>query len=219
MDLSLKQARLVMFDLDGTLVDSVYDIHAALNSALQACAYPEVTEANVRIWIGNGARALVNRALLGRLDTGGEHEDLERVLDAFYQQYKSENGRSSQCYPGATALLSRLRARGCKVAIVTNKPKEHAAYLVDHLGLDCDLLLGGDSLEHSKPHPEPLLHCLKAFDVLSKDAVMIGDSVNDFDAARAAQVAIIGVSYGYNHGLPIDARNLDGLIDSLNELG
>lgn len=219
MDLSLKPFRLAMFDLDGTLVDSVLDIHAALNLALVECGYTAVQESQSRIWVGNGARVLVNRALTGSLHPDKEHADLDCVLDAFYLVYRTENGRHSQSYDGATELLQRLRSRGCKVAIVTNKPFEHAKHLVDQLGLEHDLLLGGDSLAQRKPHPAPLLHCLQFFGVDPKEAVMVGDSVNDFDAAHAAQVAVIGVSYGYNHGLPIDARNLDGLVDSLNELG
>lgn len=219
MDLSLKPFRLAMFDLDGTLVDSVFDIHAALNKALEASGYPVVSESQSRMWVGNGARALVNRALNESLHPEREHAELEYVLNVFYQKYREENGHNSACYEGAQALLSRLRARGCKVAIVTNKPFEHAKYLVDQLALEHDLLLGGDSLEYCKPHPQPLLHCLKSFGIPSEEAVMVGDSVNDFDAAHAAKVAVIAVSYGYNHGLPIDACNVAGLVDSLNELG
>lgn len=208
-----------MFDLDGTLVDSVFDIHAALNKALAACGYPEVGESQSREWVGNGAQALVNRALSNSLHPEHEHAELEHVLDVFYQQYRVENGRNSQCYEGAKELLMKLRSVGCKVAIVTNKPLEHAQELVAQLGLEHDLLLGGDSLEHRKPHPQPLLHCLAHFSVEPEQAVMVGDSVNDFTAARAAKVPVIGVSYGYNHGLPIDSRNIDRLVDSLNELG
>lgn len=219
LDLSLRQCRLAMFDLDGTLVDSVLDIHAALNQALVICGHPVVAESQSREWVGNGARALVNRALLGCLHPEREHIELERVLDVFYTQYRVENGRHSVCYDGAQALLARLRAVGCKVAIVTNKPFEHAQQLVAQLALEHDVLLGGDSLAHRKPHPQPLLHCLAHFSVRPEEAVMVGDSVSDFEAAHAAKVPVIGVSYGYNHGLPIDARNLDGLVDSLNELG
>jgi phosphoglycolate phosphatase len=219
MDLSLKQCRLAMFDLDGTLVDSVFDIHAALNKALVACGYPVVGESQAREWVGNGAQALVNRALNDCLHPEQEHADLEHVLDVFYQQYRVENGRNSVCYEGAKELLMKLRTVGCKVAIVTNKPLEHAQELVAQLALEHDLLLGGDSLEYRKPHPLPLLHCLAHFSVQPDAAVMVGDSVNDFEAAHAAKVPVIGVSYGYNHGLPIDARNIDGLVDSLNELG
>lgn len=219
MDLSLRQCRLAMFDLDGTLVDSVFDIHAALNKALVICGYPEVVESQSREWVGNGARALVNRALNDCLRPEQEHADLEHVLDAFYAQYRVENGRHSVCYEGAQELLTNLRSIGCEVAIVTNKPIEHAQQLVAQLDLEHDLLLGGDSLEHRKPHPQPLLYCLAHFGVQPQDAVMVGDSVNDFEAAHAAKVPVIGVSYGYNHGLPIDARNIDGLVDSLNELG
>ena len=219
MSVFLSDYKLAMFDLDGTLVDSALDIHAALNASLTKCGYPEVAEGDTRMWVGNGAQALVNRALFKRLHVNEEHSDLTRVLGVFYDVYREENGRRSQCYDGALALFEKLELAGVQVAIVTNKPYEPAKALISQVGLRCALLLGGDSLDKKKPAPEPLLHCLEHFAVAKNEAVMIGDSVNDFEAAHAAGVDVVGVSYGYNHGLPIDPRNLTGFVDSLTELG
>lgn len=210
---------LVMFDLDGTLVDSVLDLHAALNLALDECGFPSTSIAQCRIWVGNGAEVLVNRALWQTLRPNENHEALPQTLAAFYRHYAVTNGQQSALYDGAASLFDQLKKQGCKLAVVTNKPAEPAKVLLKSVGLEYDLLIGGDTTQYKKPHPQPILHCLAHFDVHKQDAVLIGDSVNDFDAARAAGVDVVGVSYGYNHGLPIDASYLNGFVDSLLELG
>jgi len=207
-----------MFDLDGTLVDSVLDLHAALNLALEECGFPIVSVEQCRIWVGNGAEVLVNRALWQSLSPVEHHAELPAVLTAFYHYYAKTNGQCSQMYEGAADLFKHLRARECSIAVVTNKPEAPARNLLASVGLDYDVLIGGDTTANKKPHPQPILYCLEYFGVDKRDAVLVGDSVNDFEAARSAGVDVVGVSYGYNHGLPIDASYLDGFVDSLLEL-
>jgi len=219
MGFDLSRYRLVMFDLDGTLVDSALDLHAALNRTLLAMGRESVSEEQTRVWVGNGARVLVNRALWLSLDATEDHSGLDEGLAHFLDFYSEENGKRSTAYPGACALLSQLRAADIKVAIVTNKPFTPAQVLVKQLGLECDVLLGGDSLPAKKPDPQPLLHCINLLEVEKYRCAMVGDSVNDFEAAFAAGIDAIGVSYGYNHGKPIDSRNLVAFVDSLTELG
>ena len=214
------ELRLVMFDLDGTLVDSLPDLHASCAAMLQNLGHSAPTVEAVSTWVGNGARQLVARALSGSRSINPALTDTEitTALDLFKAHYRSMNGRYSRTYPGATELLSALHDAGISTAIVTNKPLEFSETLCAQLALPCSLLLGGDSLSTMKPDPAPLLHCLQIFGVSADQAVMIGDSVNDLAAAKAAGVAAVAVSYGYNHGLPLPAEDAVCVIDSLQEL-
>ena len=216
--MKLSDFQLVMFDLDGTLVDSALDLHIALNLSLEEAGYPLVSLDDCRLWVGNGAEVLVNRALQQTLDVSGFHFDLPRVLELFYKHYSEINGQHSELYEGALTLLAQLKEAGCFVAIVTNKPEAPARVLIDQKGLVVDMLVGGDTTQERKPNPLPLQHCMAHFGVSEDASVLVGDSINDFQAARRAGVKVVGVSYGYNHGLPIDARNLDAFVDSLSEL-
>jgi len=209
--------KLVMFDLDGTLVDSVADIALSLNRALGDMAMPEVSEAQVRTWVGRGASRLVYCVL--------EHQhrpaDLHDVLLArFMARYQASVCEASTVYPGARELVLACRKAGIYLACVTNKPYAPARALLEELGLLelFDLLLGGDSLAHKKPHPAPLQHCLQEFGLEPAQALMVGDSRNDVEAARAAGILCVAVPYGYNHGEPIQAAEPDWLVESLSEL-
>lgn len=209
--------KLVMFDLDGTLVDSVADIALSLNRALGDMAMPEVSEVQVRTWVGRGASRLVYCVL--------EHQhrpaDLHDILLArFMARYQASVCEASTVYPGARELVLACRNAGIYLACVTNKPYAPARALLDELDLlePFDLLLGGDSLPHKKPHPAPLQHCLQEFGLEPGQALMVGDSRNDVEAARAAGILCVAVPYGYNHGEPIQASEPDWLVESLSEL-
>lgn len=215
----LANCSLVMFDLDGTLVDSVPDIYAALQTSLHVIDMPPVTEVQCRSWVGNGAQVLVNRALLQALKVSTDHPLLDVALDAFYKAYEETNGKQSRLYDGAQELLRALKAESIHVAIVTNKPYEFALPLLASLGLEYDGLWGGDSVTHKKPSPDMLHAAMAHFGISTEQCVMVGDSVNDFAAARAAGCRSIAVSYGYNHGEAIDANDADCVVDSLTELG
>jgi len=213
--------QLVMFDLDGTLVDSVPDLHASTNAMLADLGYPLVCEEQVRSWVGNGAAMLVKRALARDIEISRLQPDSEfdAAYARFIHHYTQFNGVHAQCYEGARDLLGSLRRRGIHTAIVTNKPEQFSYPLVEQLSLDTDLLVCGDTLPQRKPDPQPLHHCLHHFDLSARRALMVGDSISDIHAAHAAGIKIVAVSYGYNHGIPIETCAPDRIIDSLRELG
>lgn len=212
--------KLVMFDLDGTLVDSAADIAVALNRALADLALPGVEEWQVREWVGRGAGRLVQRALLHLLPAAPHNEWHERLLARFLAHYGEHVCARSTIYPGGRELLAACRAQGIALACVTNKPYALARDLLAALGTleQFDLLLGGDSLPHKKPHPGALLHCLRHFELTPDQALMVGDSRNDVEAARAAGVRVAAVTFGYNHGEPVAASRPDWLLGSLTGL-
>lgn len=213
--------RLVMFDLDGTLVDSAADIAVALDKALADLGLPGVSEAQVRLWVGRGASRLVHCALEHMGPAVDDFEKLhESLLARFMARYQEDVSGRSTLYPGARELLHACRAAGIPLACVTNKPYAPARNLLDALAIlePFDLLLGGDSLPHKKPHPGALQHCLRHFGVSADQALMVGDSRNDVEAARAAGVPVVALPWGYNHGEPIEAARPDWLLESLVEL-
>jgi phosphoglycolate phosphatase len=209
--------KLVMFDLDGTLVDSVADIALSLNRALGDLGLPAVSELQVRTWVGRGASRLIYCVLEQGHRSPALHDEL---LARFMARYQESVCEVSTVYPGARELLLACKAAGLHLACVTNKPYAPAKALLEALDLiePFDLLLGGDSLPHKKPHPGPLQHCLQHFGVTAAQSLMVGDSRNDVEAARAAGVRVVAVPWGYNHGEPIEAAQPDWLVDSLQEL-
>lgn len=209
--------KLVMFDLDGTLVDSASDIHHCLNLALGDLGLPPVTEVQVRNWVGRGASRLVYCVLESARRPPVLHDAL---LAAFMTHYQAAVCQYSRFYEGVQPFLAACRQTGVPMACITNKPYAPARALLE--ALDClddfALLLGGDSLPHRKPHPEPLLHALRYFEVPAVKALMIGDSRNDIEAARAAGVRCAAVPYGYNHGEPVEDARPDWIIPTMAAL-
>ena len=196
---------LVMFDLDGTLVDSVPDLAAAVDQALFGLGRAPAGLARVRDWVGNGARVLVRRALAGGLqhERVGEAE-AEQALELFMAAYAESHGLT-RVYPGVTETLDWLREQDIPLAIVTNKPERFVAPLLDEKGLGSYFrwIVGGDTLPQQKPDPAALRHVLRLARVDADRALFVGDSRNDVLAARAAEVPCVALSYGYNHGRPI----------------
>lgn len=214
---------LVMFDLDGTLVDSVPDLARAVDQMLVAVGRSPAGEEQVRRWVGDGASMLVKRALSGRIDVSddpGSEELFPLAQELFMSAYAQANGRSSVIYPGVDALLERYRAEGVAMAVVTNKPGGFTHALLDHLRLSdyFPIVVAGDTLEWKKPHPAPLLYACEQAGVSPRDALMIGDSRVDVEAARAAGCPVVCVSYGYNRGESIHEAGADRVIDSFIEL-
>ena len=212
--------KLVMFDLDGTLVDSVPDLAAAIDVMLARLGRPAVGVDRVRDWVGNGAAVLVRRALAGSIDHAAVDDgQAEEALAIFLKAYSGEHDLTT-VYPGVIALLDWLSSRQVPLAVITNKPHRFVAPLLQQVGLDgyFSWLVGGDTLAQQKPHPAALLHVMREAGVGPGDALFVGDSRSDVLAARAAGVRVIAVSYGYNHGEPIAAQNPDELVDSLDWL-
>ncbi|WP_409523290.1 phosphoglycolate phosphatase [Nitrincola sp. MINF-07-Sa-05] len=218
---------LVMFDLDGTLVDSVPDLARAVDQMLLALDRDAAGEDQVRAWVGNGAQMLVRRALAGQLvpaDTHAESpadEDLFPIAyELFLAAYAQCNGRSSRLYPGVMILLEALHKAQVPMAIVTNKPHAFTEPLLQSLqiaGFFCQVV-SGDSLSQKKPDPAQLNWVLDKQQVPAARSLFVGDSMHDVQAARAAGCPVICVSYGYNHGEPIALSRPDRVLDSLADL-
>lgn len=207
---------LVIFDLDGTLVDSVPDISVALNAALIDFGHAGASLDQVRGWVGNGAYRLVERAL----DEAAEPGQVDRVHQRFLERYAERVCEHSEIYPGVEDCLGWLRSNECLMACVTNKPYALAKQLLETLSLDHWFfqLLGADSLPRKKPDPEPLLHVMASSGMRHEETLMVGDSHSDVAAARAANIAGVCVSYGYSQGLDVHALGADYVVDSLSEL-
>ena len=234
-NLDAKQViKAVLFDLDGTLINSVPDIAAATDSMLKNIGMPPAGEAQVNRWVGNGAAALVKRALLND-DLGDElhqqrfaHESEDPAYVAAYAQFESAYEQrltaATGLYPDVELVLSRLANANIKMALITNKPRRFAVPLLATLNIDqyFSCVLCGDDLPEKKPHPLPVQTALTALAVEPQDAIMVGDSISDVKSAYLAGVKTVAVTYGYNHGLPInDAGNeiqADVFIDEIKQL-
>jgi len=213
----------VLFDLDGTLLDTVDAIAAALNQALTERALAPLPVAEVRMMIGRGGPMLIERALrrLGAvLDQRGQAALLERYF-LHYENIESGAEHSARIYPGVRECLKQLQQRlQLPLAVVTNKQQQLARGLLERLELSkyIDVLIGGDSCERRKPDPQPLQVACEALRVDTAQALMIGDSVNDVLAARAAGMPVVCVPYGYNEGNDPRALPCDAFIETLDDL-
>ncbi|WP_275100202.1 phosphoglycolate phosphatase [Sedimenticola hydrogenitrophicus] len=216
----VKKPRLILFDLDGTLVDSVPDLARCIDGMMAQLEQPAWGEVRVREWVGNGVERLVKRALVGQLAGEPEAAAYARALPLFMTLYQRYNGQRSQLYPGVKPALERLGQAGYTLACVTNKAEQFTRPLLQALGIHdyFSLITSGDSLPRKKPDPLPLLHSAEHFGLSPTDALMVGDSSNDVQAARAAGFAIVCVPYGYNHGVDIRDSGPDAVIDSLEQL-
>ncbi|MDX1756426.1 MAG: phosphoglycolate phosphatase [Marinobacter sp.] len=214
----------ILFDLDGTLVDSAADLTAAVDQMLRELGREMAGEARVREWVGNGVAVLVQRALAGRHDheaAGPLDEDTYRqALARFFDAYHDHNGLYATVYDGIETFLSQARQQGCRLGVVTNKPAAFTDLLLDQMGLShwFDITVSGDTLSVKKPHADPLHHALEALGGDAGRALMIGDSVTDVRAARNAGLPVVAVRYGYNYGAPIDSLGAEIVVDSLTEL-
>ncbi|WP_443201005.1 phosphoglycolate phosphatase [Pseudomonas sp. CNPSo 3701] len=212
--------RLVMFDLDGTLVDSVPDLATAVDRMLVELGREPVGVERVRQWVGNGARVLVRRALAGGLDHSAVGEaETEEALERFLDIY-ADCHELITLYPGVHELLEALSTAAVELAVVTNKPERFVAPLLEQVGLGGYFrwIIGGDTLPQQKPDPAALLQVMRLAGVTAAQSLFVGDSRSDVLAARAAGVPCVAVSYGYNHGRPIAEEEPQLVVDSMAEL-
>ncbi|MCW8158945.1 phosphoglycolate phosphatase [Stutzerimonas stutzeri] len=212
--------RLVMFDLDGTLMDSVPDLAAAVDKMLMLLGREPAGIERVRDWVGNGSRVLVRRALAGQLDHDGVADELADEALALFMQAYSGGHELTTVYSGVREYLDWLREREVKLAIITNKPAQFIEPLLEEKGLAgyFQWLVGGDTLPQQKPDPAALFWVMDKAGVAPGESLFVGDSRNDVRAAKAATVRCVALTYGYNHGEPIADEQPALVLDDLREL-
>jgi phosphoglycolate phosphatase len=216
----LKKPQMILIDVDGTLVDSVPDLTFCVDEMMKALGRPVHGEARVRNWVGNGVERLVRRALIGELDGEPDEADYQKAYPIFLDLYAENTSKRSCLYPGIREGLDYLKAAGYKLGCVTNKAAQFTVPLLTDLGVagDFSIIVSGDTLPQKKPDPAPLLHAARFFGVDPAQALMVGDSVSDVKAARAAGFQIVCMSYGYNHGEDIRKSHPDAVLDALTEI-
>lgn len=211
----------VLFDLDGTLLDSVPDLSFAIDLMLDQLALPKAGEAKVRCWVGNGAAALIERALADACDSSNQAVALfDQARGLFFKAYEDNLSARSRVYPGVIEALKQLQQQSTPLALITNKPIEFTLPLLAHFGLDGFFIevIGGDSLEHKKPHPLPLQYAAQTLNASIEHCLMVGDSRSDIQAAKAAGCPVLAVTYGYNHGCDIRDEKPDVVCDDLTQV-
>lgn len=215
---SASRYRGIIFDLDGTLVDSVPDFAVAVDKTLIDLGHDPVGEPRVRNWVGNGPSKLVERALqFAGADVATTHP---RALKLFTSHFDEDFTSHSSLFHGVAEALPALVAKGFCLAICSNRSSHLIKPLLDHLhiGAFFSAWVGGDDLPVKKPHPAPLLHAAEIIAISPQDCLVVGDSINDVQSARSAGMTVAAVRYGYNYGEDISASNPDLLIGSILEL-
>jgi len=190
---------------------------AALNAMLADLSLPPVDRAFVAVTVGKGSEYLVGRTLD---HVGDGQARYELAFDRYQHHYATINGEHSDVYAGVAPGLAMLRAQGLKLACLTNKPGVFAGALLAKKGLGEHFVqvFGGDAFARKKPDPLPLLETCKALGTTPARTLMVGDSSNDAQAARAAGCPVVLVSYGYNHGEPVHGVDCDGVVDRIDQL-
>lgn len=225
------RADAAIVDLDGTMVDTLGDFAEALNRMLRDLALPAIAPAHIERMVGKGSehllRLVLNHVLaldnqaLDAIEKEAKVEALyPRAWERYQHHYLAINGRYAATYPGVAEGLRALRGAGLRLACLTNKPTDFARPLLRAKGLDgfFEHVFGGDAFARKKPDPLPLQKTCEALGTAPARTLMIGDSSNDAQAARAAGCPVVLVTYGYNHGQPARAVDADGYVDALTEL-
>ncbi len=227
----------ILLDLDGTLVDTLGDFVLALNGMFaDVFAHPslrtfpgpapQIQTQEVTLMVGKGSEHLVQQALRWAQTNTPDLHDLDLLalnplaLTRYQAHYAHTNGLKATLYPGVQAGLEHCHVAGLPLVCLTNKPERFARELLAKMNCLAYFkkVIGGDTYEHKKPHPLPLIKACEFLNTQPQRTLMVGDSVNDVQAARAAQCPVVLVNYGYNHGLPAESAGADRVIDSLEEL-
>jgi phosphoglycolate phosphatase len=214
------EIKAVAFDLDGTLVETLPDLHESANRMLAQIGRPPVSESVVRACIGDGVDRLVKRLLTGTPSGEPDAASFENAARNFRSHYAAVLTRTSHPFAGAISTLEILRNRGFKLACVTNKPARFTEPLLQGLALTgyLDLVLSGDSLARKKPDPLPLVHVAGAFGIEPAQLLIVGDSPVDTGAARAAGCPVFCVPYGYRGTLTVQELDCDAIVPTLPDL-
>ncbi|WLP94509.1 phosphoglycolate phosphatase [Psychrobacter sp. M13] len=215
--------QLLIFDFDGTLIDSVPDLADATNTMLEQLDKPTHSLATIKEWVGNGSRLLIERALVGKTEVlGGEltTEEADHAEQIFFDAYKNITNSKTLAYPDVDAGLRQLKEAGFTLALVTNKPIRFVPKILENFGWTAlfSKVLGGDSLSVKKPDPAPLLQVCKTLNFEPAQAYMIGDSINDISAGKNANIDTLALSYGYNYGKDIRDSQPNQAFDNFADL-
>lgn len=209
----------LLFDLDGTLLDTIPDLHEAARRMLEELGQPARSIEEVTRFVGKGIQNLVIRCLTdGR--PGADPDLPRRALPVFNRHYAAVNGASTRIYEGVEETLAEFARQGIRMACVTNKAADFTAPLLEKMGLASffGCVVSGDTLAVRKPQPEPLLHACEVLGVAPARTLMVGDSANDATAAQAAGIPVLLLTYGYSEGRGVDSIECDGLVSSFPAL-
>ena len=219
--MKLANKKLLIFDLDGTLINSALDLALAVNYMLETLERATFSEDIIHGWVGNGALTLVKRALSGcrTVDENLDEAYVEKALKNFLDYYAKNLCNATVPYPHVIGTLRTLKEK-YTLAIITNKPFAFVSPILKGLEMGglFELILGGDSLKEKKPHPMPLLHVCEHLSISVEASVMVGDSKNDILAANACGMDSVGVTYGYNYGEDIGVHKPSLIIDNFKDL-
>jgi phosphoglycolate phosphatase len=220
--MKLQDKKLILFDLDGTLIDSIPDLCVAMSHTLTKLNMKLHSEDEIREWVGNGLDKLVRRSLLGKKEIDGtlDEELVTKAKDIFNDYYENNLTKHTKIYDGVEDTLKALKQKGYKLVVVSNKPEKFVGIILDDLGWDSifDTYVGGDTTPQLKPDPAPLLFVCKKLDIEPKDTIMVGDSNNDLVSANNANIDSIGVTYGYNYGEDLSIYSPKAVVKSFSNI-
>lgn len=210
----------LIFDLDGTLIDSVPDLALSINQMLTSLNMNTYSTETIRSWVGNGAAVLTKRALSGSIDICPDLDLtlFEKALSIFLNYYQQNVCIETTLYPNVKSVLETLHKQGYRLVIATNKPKQFVQPILEKLKLNelFELVIGGECLPKRKPDPMQLTYICESLNVSPSTCLMVGDSSNDIFAATAANMESIGLTYGYNHGEDINSHGATLVLDDFS---
>ncbi|HCH33715.1 MAG TPA: phosphoglycolate phosphatase [Oceanospirillaceae bacterium] len=209
--------KLVLFDLDGTLLDSLPDLFSASLSMANSLDIAAPTYTQVEQWVGNGAAMLVQRILADQFTPAAADPRFEHGLSLYMEAYHQLGSQQSRLYDGVVPLLELLQSQGIKLGVITNKPSRFTQPLLQQFGIleYFELVYCGDTFDEKKPHPMPLINAAQCLGLEISDCLMVGDSSNDIIAAKTCGMPNVGVRGGYNHGHDVSECEPDWVLDCL----
>lgn len=212
-----KNIRAVIIDLDGTMLHTAPDFLVAINRMRDELSLAPLDLTTITHFVGKGTENLIHRVLSNDLNQAEVEAHFTRALESYQRHYLTINGDYSELYPNVIAGLQAFTSQGLRLACVTNKPLTFTLPLLEKKGLMpfFELIYGGDSFPHKKPHPFPMLQVCRDFDLAPSQVLAIGDSSNDAQAARAAGCPVLILPYGYNHGEAVQTIESDGIVETL----